>query len=60
MAVINEFWGEGLIAISPSIFGKKIIRMAKNGDKFFRNFRHNGENGKKINGKNGKNGEKNY
>ena len=35
-------------------FWEKIIRMAKNCDKFFR---HNGEIGEKIDGKNGRNGK---
>ncbi len=52
--------GGGLIAISPSNFWEKIIRMAKNCDKFFRHshhFCHNGKNGEKIDSENGKNGK---
>ena len=51
--LLVNYGGWWLILILPSIFGKTIIRMAKNRDKFFRHsrhFRHNGKNSEKIDG----------
>ncbi len=51
--------GEGAHCHFAIDFWEKILRMAKNCNKFFRHFRHNnGENGEKIDGENGKNGKK--
>ncbi len=52
---ISQIWGWLIAIFAIDVYClRKIIRMAKNGDKFFHHFCHNGENREKIDGEDGK------